>query len=76
MVTDRKSNRTREIMAPVWVITSLRAGGYLGTCVMRWALGPHGQGGLGLGWQWLVYPKCALSHACTRGGWLGLHLRQ
>lgn len=37
--TDRKSNRTRAIMAQVWVITSLRAEGYLGTC--GWASCPR-----------------------------------
>src|SRR3990167_451858 len=42
--------------------------------IVRRALGWHRLGGLGLGWQWASYPKCAL--ACSRAGWLGLHLRR
>jgi hypothetical protein len=44
--------------------------------VVRRALGRHLLGRLGLSWESVAYPKCALAHACTRAGWLGLHLRQ
>ena len=41
---------------------------------MRRALGWHRLGRLGLGWEWVAYPRCAL--ACTRVGWLGAHLQR
>ena len=39
---------------------------------MRWALGWHRLGRLGLGWEWVAYPKCALAR--IRARWLGMHL--
>lgn len=36
--------------------------------VVRWALGWHRLGRLGLGWEWIVYAKCAGTAACAQGG--------
>jgi hypothetical protein len=41
---------------------------------MRWAHGWHRLGRLGLGWEWVAYPKCALAR--IRARWLGMHLRR